>query len=163
MNHRGRYLVAVLLMLALFAGACGSDSDDDGAGSDGDSEAGTGEVTQNACPADGCSIDFGELANSGDEIEITWDMNFAPDINNNHIHVYWDTFEAAQVSNDATERDVEQGDWVPTDSSPTYVTDGPASTSARGDSTTLCLVAADRDHNVIDESTEICRDVSEFL
>lgn len=157
---RKTWLLAVL-SLALIAAACGSDSDED------DADAGTAEVEestlQNACPADGCMIDFGALAKSGDEIEVTWEMNFAPDVDANHIHIYWDNFTASQVSNDATERGVTQGEWVPTDLAPSYVTSGAASTAVRGDSTTLCLVAADRDHNVIDESTQICTDVSEYL
>ncbi|MGI9599143.1 MAG: hypothetical protein ACR2QK_23470 [Acidimicrobiales bacterium] len=157
------------MTITLFGAACGSDSDDDdeaaGETSEESAESGDsgGDATQNACPADGCTIDFAELAKSGDEIEVTWDLNFDPDITNNHIHIYWDNFTAAQVSNDATDRGVDQGEWVPTDLGPTYVTDGAVSTSVRGDSTTLCLVAADRDHNVLDEDTEICRDVSEFL
>ncbi len=152
-----------LLVLAFVATACGDGSDetelgaDDGGGGD--------EATVNACPADGCMIGFADIATSGDEIEVTWEINFDPDIANNHIHIYWDSYTAAQVSDDASDRGVEQGEWVPTDSAPTYVTDGAVSTApdVRGDSTTLCLVAADRDHNVIDEATQVCEDVSEFL
>ncbi len=170
MNFGGKYLPALVLSLALLAAACGDDDSDDEAtdaaaetddgGGDSDSESAS---AQNACPAEGCLIDFGSVAAADDEIEVTWDMNFDPDINSNHIHIYWDTYTAAQVSNDATDRGVDQGEWVPTDASPSYVTDGAASTSVRNGSTTLCLVAADRDHNVIDESTQVCRDVSEFL
>ncbi|MGB5757791.1 MAG: hypothetical protein WBM50_12820 [Acidimicrobiales bacterium] len=173
MNLGGKFSIALLLSSALIGAACGSDSDDTEAG-DGDTatteaDGGGTETTeeggdlQNACPAEGCIVDFADVAASDDEIEVTWKLNFDPDINNNHIHIYWDNFTAAQVSNDATERGVEQGEWVPTDLGPSYVTDGAASTSVRGESTTLCLVAADRDHNVIDEETEICRDVSELL
>lgn len=176
MNFGGKVSIALLFVLAVLGAACGDDDSTD-AESEGDGteetadagdadtdDAGDGDsVTQNACPADGCRIGFADISRSGDELEVTWELNFDPDINNNHIHIYWDKFSAAQVSNDATDRGVEQGDWVPTDQGPTYVTDGPASTSERGDSTTLCLVAADRDHNVIDESTEVCQDVSELL
>lgn len=163
MSFGGKISLAMLLALALLGAACGSDDAEDttDAGDAGSEE--SGDATQNACPADGCTIDFAELSKSGDEIEVTWALNFDPDINNNHIHIYWDNFTAAQVSNDATDRGVDQGEWVPTDLGPSYVTDGAVSTSVRGDSTTLCLVAADRDHNVLDEGTEICRDVSEYL
>lgn len=162
MSLGGKYWPAIVLSLALIGGACGGGDEDEPTG--GTEQPATDEaVAQNACPTEGCTIGFGTLAKSGDEIEVTWDINFAPDINNNHVHIYWDNFSAAQVSNDATDRGVEQGDWVPTAMMPTYVTDGPASTSVRGDSTTLCLVAADRDHNVIDEATEVCQDVSEYL
>lgn len=163
MNFGGKITLALVLSLALLSSACGSDTDD-AAEETTETESGDGEsATQNACPADGCKIDFGELAKVGDEISVTWDMNFEPDLNNNHIHIYWNNFTAAQVSNDATDRGVAQGEWVPTDLTPSYETEGASSTSVRGESTTLCLVAADRDHNVIDESTEVCRDVSEFL
>ena len=162
-------LVAVVALSSVVA-ACGDDdtetTDDttteesaDGA----DSTEGESEVVQNACPAEGCLIDFASVEESGDEIEVTWDINYDPALNSNHIHIYWDNFSADQVSNDAADRGVEQGEWVPTDDSPTYVTSGAVSTSVRGESTTLCLVAADRDHNVIDSSTEVCRDVSDLL
>lgn len=163
MNFGGKFTSALVLSLALLASACGSDSGDatdDAAESE---TADEGSATQNACPSEGCTIEFGELTKSGDEIEVTWEINFEPDLNNNHIHIYWNKFTAAQVSNDATDRGVDQGEWVPTDLTPSYVTEGAASTSVRGDSTTLCLVAADRDHNVIDEGAEICRDVSDLL
>lgn len=173
-NSRGNQTIArfgalaAVLALSLALAACGDD-DDTEAGDDATAEEGAEstdeetDVAQNACPAEGCQIDFASVAKSGDEIEVTWDMNFDPDLSNNHIHIYWDNFSADQVSNDAADRDVEQGEWVPTDDSPSYVTAGAVSTAVRGDSTTLCLVAADRDHNVIDSSTQVCRDVSDLL
>lgn len=165
MNFGGKFTIALALSLALFASACGGSSDDDTTTDDDSTESAdsAGAATQNACPAEGCQIDFGELQTSGDEIEVTWEINFDPDLNNNHVHIYWNNYTAAQVSNDATDRGVAQGEWVPTDLAPSYVTDGAVSTSQRGESTTLCLVAADRDHNVIDEGTEVCRDVSDLL
>ena len=42
---------------------------------------------------------------------------------------------------------------------PEYVTEGAVSTEARGDSTTMCVTAGDRDHNVIDSSIVDCCDV----
>ena len=162
MNFGAKISLALVMSFALFASACGGDTDDDATVEESSSET-EGAATQNACPAEGCTIDFGELSKSGDEIEVTWVINFDPDINNNHIHIYWNNFTAAQVSNDATDRNVAQGEWVPTDTAPSYVTSGAVSTSVRGASTTLCLVAADRDHNVIDEGTEVCKDVSDLL
>ena len=86
----------------------------------------------------------------GDELKLTWDANFVPSASNNHIHVYWDTYTAEQVSNDAAARGVDQGEWVPTDAFPDYVTEGATSVANRGDSTQLCVTAGDSDHNVID-------------
>lgn len=159
MRFGGKYIVVLVASIALLAAACGSDDD---AASDTGEEA-VAAATQNACPSGGCTIDFASITPSGDELEITWEINFDPDINNNHIHIYWDLYDAAQVSNDAADNGLTQGEWVPTDTAPVYVTDGAVSTSVRGDSTTLCLVAADRDHNVIDVGAEVCRDVSEHL
>jgi hypothetical protein len=171
--------LAAVLALSLGAAACGDDdttdeaatddtsatgeSGDGGEAGDGATDDGEGAGAQNACPAEGCRIDFASVTKVGDEIEVTWDINFDPDINNNHIHIYWDNYSADQVSNDATDRGVDQGEWVPTDEKPAYVTGGAASTAVRGDSTTLCLVAADRDHNVLDSGAEVCRDVSDQL
>jgi hypothetical protein len=43
------------------------------------------------------------------------------------------------------------------------VTEGPVSVTTRGDSTTLCVTAADGDHAVIDAALVDCRDVSDLL
>lgn len=161
MRFGGKVQIILFASLVLLAAACGSD--DDEATDSGASEEPASAATQNACPSEGCTIDFGSIEAAGDELEITWDMNFDPDLNNNHIHIYWDIYEPEQVSDNAADNGLVQGEWVPTDLSPTYTTDGPASTSMRGDSTTLCVVSADRDHNVIDASSEVCRDVSEYL
>lgn len=161
MRIGGKVLTILVASLALLAASCGSDNETT-SGDEGDDSA-SAAATQNACPSGGCTIDFASITTSGDELEITWDINFDPDINNNHIHIYWDLFDAAQVSNDAADNGLTQGEWVPTDTAPSYVTEGAVSTSVRGDSTTLCLVAADRDHNVIDAGAEVCRDVSEYL
>lgn len=171
MNVVGKQFIPVIVALGLFLTACGSSGNTVVGGSseerEGDATAedasSDGEATQNACPADGCQIGFADVEKDGDELKVTWDINFAPDMNNNHVHIYWDNFEPAQVSNDATNRNVAQGEWVPTDSAPTFVTSGVVSTAARGDSTSLCVVAGDRDHNVIDVATEVCRDVSDLL
>lgn len=117
----------------------------------------------NACPAEGCTITITDAVREGDEIAVTWEANFVPDVSKNHIHLYWDTYTADQVSSDAEARGVTQGEWVPTDVVPTYVTGGAVAVAKRGDSTTLCVTAGDRDHAVIDSSLVDCRDVSDLL
>jgi hypothetical protein len=117
----------------------------------------------NACPADGCAIRIVDATREGDEIAVTWETNFAPDVSKNHIHIYWDIYSADQVSSDAEARGVKQGEWVPTDAVPTYVTESAVSVDTRGDSTTICVTAGDRDHAVIDASIVDCRDVADLL
>ena len=184
-------VVALVVALALVAGACGDDSDDGSTGDDGettddnatddtagddtagddevgddeasDDEASDDAAAENACPSEGCTVTIDTVEQAGDELLVTWTPNFAPDVSRNHIHVYWDTFEPDQVSNDAADRGVDQGDWVPTADSPQFTTTGPVSTGAAGDSTTLCVTAADRDHNVLDAVLEDCRDVADLL
>ena len=73
---------------------------------------------QNACPVDGCKISIDDVVRDGDEVKVTWTANFRPDFSRNHIHVYWDTFTADQVSDDAAARGVTQGSWHPTDEYP---------------------------------------------
>jgi hypothetical protein len=60
-------------------------------------------------------------------------------------------------------RDEQQGEWVPTDAVPTYVTESAVAVAERGDSTMLCATAADRDHVVLDSSIVDCIDVSDLL
>jgi hypothetical protein len=161
----------LLLPLAVLA-ACGdSDGDDDttSAGTEGGQAAattaaeGTGGSAANACPTDGCMITIVDVVPSGEELEVTWEPNFTPDVDRNHIHIYWDIYTAEQVSSDAADRGVEQGEWVPTADMPSYVTEGPVSVTTRGESTTLCVTAADGDHAVIDPSLVDCRDVADLL
>ena len=117
----------------------------------------------NACPAEGCVITITDVAKDGDELAITWDADFDPDVSKNHIHVFWDIYTADQVSSDAEARGEKQGEWVPTDAYPTYTTGSAVSVDKRGDSTTLCVTAGDRDHAVIDSSIVDCQDVSDLL
>lgn len=139
---------------------CGGGADSTGTGGPA-----SPEVTQaagpvaNACPPEGCRISIVDVTRSGDELAITWEANFLPDVSKNHIHVYWDTFTAEQVSSDAEDRGVKQGEWDPTAAYPTYVTQSAASVSNRGDSTTICVTAGDRDHRVVDPALVDCRDV----
>lgn len=154
----GRLCAAlVALSLAAVAG-CGSD--------DGDSSPSVpegGEGAQNACPVDGCEITIASAEPEGEELRLTWDANFAPDFSKNHVHVFWDTYTADEVTDDAAARGETQGEWVPTGDDPEFVTEGAVSTTVRGDSTTICVTAADRGHNVLDSSIVDCLDVSEHL
>jgi hypothetical protein len=161
-------LASVLLTPVLIASiaqlaGCGGDDDGDDSSSSATAAPSTVDDGQNACPVDGCTVTISDVQTDGEELRITWEANFAPDFSKNHIHVFWDTFSADQVSDDAADRGVEQGEWVPTDEYPEFVTEGAVSTSARGDSTTLCVTAGDRDHIVIDSSLVDCFEVSELL
>ena len=150
----------LLLVIALIAAACnGGNSVDD----TGPTEATSSAPVSNACPADGCEIRILDVTREGDELNITWEANFAPDVSRNHIHVYWDTFTADQVSSDAEASGFTQGEWVPTDAYPIYVTESEVSVANRGASTTVCVTAGDRDHAVLDTSIFDCRDVSDQL
>lgn len=148
------YCVATVVLVV---SACGGD--DEGRDTT-TAPAGEGPVA-NACPAEGCSITITDVQKSGDELEITWDANFLPDVSKNHIHVYWDIFTAEEVSSDAEANGFTQGDWSPTGEYPTYVTESGASVANRGTSTTLCVTAANRDHAVLDPSFVNCRDVGD--
>lgn len=161
-DYRSVRMVALLVALVLALAACSSDDDAGSATTAVSGDGGEGPVA-NACPADGCSIEILEVSTEGEELAVTWEANFLPDVSKNHIHIYWDTFTADQVSSDAEARGVVQGDWHPTDAYPRYVTESGASAVNRGDSTTLCVTAADRDHSVLDPAIVNCRDVSDLL
>lgn len=165
----------VLALLFLLAG-CGDDDDGDtesdttaetaAADTGAETSADTGDSAEtgggNACPADGCTITIDAVVADADagELVVTFDANFSPDIAGNHFHVYWDTFEADQVSSDAADRGVTQGDWHPTDNYPEYTTTEATSVTQAGESETLCVTAGDRDHAVIDATAVECIDVS---
>ncbi len=155
---------AALLASFVLVGACGGGADTGGqaAGTAPEATPSPGPVA-NACPPEGCRITIVDVTREGDELAITWEANFRPDISKNHVHVYWDTYTAAQVSDDAVARGVEQGEWNPTDAYPTYITQSEASVANRGESTTICVTAGDRAHIVIDPTLFDCRDVSALL
>jgi hypothetical protein len=153
--------LAGVVALTLALGACGGD--DDSASSTPSTTTANSAARQNACPVDGCSVTILDVKPEGKELRITWKANYQPDFSKNHIHVYWDIFTADQVSNDAADRGVKQGEWVPTADYPDFVTKGEVSTSVRGTSTKVCVTAGDRDHNVIDSSIVNCRDVADLL
>lgn len=173
---RSVVLVGIVVALATLA-ACGDD--DDGTVTSATTVAPTGATATtaamdhgtgstvaaaaNACPVDGCKITIASAEKAGSEITLRFDANYTPDISRNHFHVYWDRFDAKQVSNDAqTKHGVVQGDWEPTADNP-FTTTGTVSVSARQTSARVCVTAGDRDHNVLDPSVVDCRDVSALL
>lgn len=123
------------------------------------------EALPNACPVDGCEVKIAEVKRSGDELELKFDANFAPDFSKNHIHVWWgDNFTVEQVSNNAeTVHHVKQGEWHPTADYPSYTTQSAVSLAVRGSSTHICVSAADRNHDILDIKLLQCVDVSSYL
>ncbi len=119
----------------------------------------------NACPVDGCEVKIMGVKRSGAELELTFDSNFTPDNSKNHFHVWWgENFTVEQVGRNAEPLyGVKQGRWHRHDDYPTYVTQGAASTSVRGDAVTLCVSAANRNHNILDVKIYHCVDVKDKL
>ncbi len=123
------------------------------------------ETMPNACPVDGCEVRILSVATAGDELQVTFEANFTPDVAKNHFHVWWgEKYRVEQVGRNARrEFGVEQGKWHRHDDYPVYITTGAASVTAREGATTLCVTAADRGHNVLDPSLYHCMDVSRHL
>lgn len=123
------------------------------------------ETMPNACPVDGCVVTITEVKSAGDELQITFDSNFTPDVSKNHFHVWWgENFTVEQVGRNAEpDHGVAQGRWHRHADHPVYTTQGAASVSERGEATTVCVTAADRDHNVLDVSAYHCVDASSEL
>lgn len=119
----------------------------------------------NACPVDGCEVSIVSTAGEGREILLTLKANFVPDLSRNHVHVWWgEKYSVEQVSNNAEPvHAVKQGDWHPTDSYPTYVTTGASSTASRDGAITLCVSAADRNHDILDIQKLHCVSVEDVL
>ncbi|TMV04209.1 hypothetical protein FGK63_18145 [Ruegeria sediminis] len=117
----------------------------------------------NACPVDGCMIEIVSVQRDGDELTVELSSNFVPDMSKNHFHIWWgELYDVKQVSNNAeTVHNVSQGDWHPTDAYPSYITSGVTSVSQRGEAVSLCVSAADRNHDIIDPEEFTCLDVSE--
>lgn len=155
-----RYLPVLLAVaVAMAATACGGSS---GKSATTSSSAAHSSLP-NACPADGCKVRIVSVSGAGTEMKISFDANYSPDVSRNHFHVYWDTFTAKQVSDDAEPRfHVTQGAWVPTGDNPFTTTDA-VSVSVRKGSTTVCVTAGDRNHNVIDPALFDCRAVADLL
>ncbi len=154
--------VVTVAALAVLLGACAAGDPPPGGSSASAAVSPSMAPMANACPTEGCIIKIVDVARSGNEIAVSWETNFAPDVSKNHVHVYWDTYTSDQVSSDAEARGVKQGEWIPTDVE-TFVTKDVLSVDNRGDSTTICVTAGDRNHAVIDSSIVDCRDVSDLL
>lgn len=123
------------------------------------------QTDANACPVDGCQIRIAAVEKAGGELQVTFEANFTPDMSKNHMHVWWgDNFTVQQVSNNAeSTHGVKQGDWHPTDIYPVYLTQSGASMSVRGESTSLCVSAADRNHDILDVAIVDCRSVADLV
>ncbi len=163
---RALFRVFFLLFGGLIVAAgCGSDDADTSSSNTSEADDTGGDAAlANACPVDGCQISIVSAAPSGDDaLEVTFEANFGPDFTKNHIHLYWDTFEAGEVSSDAEANGFTQGDWSPTGDFPTFITDSATLISNRGESTTLCVTAANRDHAVLDAGSVECFDVSDAI
>ena len=165
MRTKSAWVSLAALSTAVLMSSCGSDAKTAATSSPPKSSSSSTSTASlaNACPVDGCRIEITKVEKSGTELRVTWTANFTPNFSKNHVHVYWDKYTADQVSNDAKARGVVQGEWVPTDAYPVYVTGDVVSTTKRGTSTKLCVTAGDRDHNVIDSSIVNCRDVANLL
>ena len=119
------------------------------------------EPMANACPVDGCEVKILEVEKSGDELALTFKANFMPDVSKNHLHVWWgEQYDVKQVGRNAKSFGMEKGKWHRHDDYPTYITTGAASTSIRNGAVTICVTAADRNHNVLDAKLFNCVDAS---
>lgn len=147
---RGVYRAVVILGLPMVLGLGGALAAD---------------TMPNACPVDGCVVKIIDVKPSGDELEVTFESNFAPDVSKNHFHVWWgENFTVEQVGRNAeTDHGVKQGSWHRHADYPVYVTQGAASVGARGEATTVCVTAGDRNHNVLDVTAYHCVDASSHL
>ena len=119
----------------------------------------------NACPVDGCSIEIIEVKRAGEELKVTYEANFSPDLSKNHVHIWWgEIYSVEQVSvNAELVHGVKQGSWDITDDNPSFTTSGAASLEMRGEAKSICVSPADRDHNIIDVKAFDCVDVSDQL
>jgi len=119
----------------------------------------------NTCPVDGCEVSIEAVAKADGELSLTLDSNFTPDNSKNHFHMWWgEQYKPEQVGRNAkSEYGAEQGKWHRHDDYPVYITTGSASVEVREGSTTLCVTAADGDHNVLDAQKFHCMDVSAYL
>lgn len=119
----------------------------------------------NACPVDGCEVKILSVDPAGEELVLMLEANFTPDNARNHLHMWWgEQYTVKQVGRNAkSEFGEEQGKWHRHDSYPEYTTTGAASVAVRDGSSTLCVTAADRDHNVLDAELFHCVDVSKYV
>src|SRR3546814_1180610 len=63
---------------------------------------GLAQEMTNACPVDGCQVRIVSVEKAGDELQVTFEANYAPDFSKNHFHVWWgENYSVEQVSNNA--------------------------------------------------------------
>ena len=146
MHHLAGYLAMMLTFAVMIVG----------------STAATASAMPNACSVDGCVVKIVSVKSAGEELEIEFDSNFTPDVSKNHFHVWWgENFTVKQVGRNAQPVfGVKQGRWHRHDDYPVYTTQGAASTKVRGEAVTVCVTAADRNHNILDASLYHCVDAS---
>ncbi len=119
------------------------------------------EPMANACPVDGCEVKILEVKAAGDELALSFESNFMPDVSKNHFHVWWgEQYDIKQVGRNASAFGMEKGKWHRHDDYPDYITTGAASTKIRDGAVTICVTAADRNHNILDVSLYHCVDAS---
>jgi hypothetical protein len=120
------------------------------------------DTMPNACPVDGCTVKIVGVQKSGDELQLTLESNFTPDMSKNHVHVWWgENYKIEQVSNNAEPvHHVKQGEWHPTADYPAYTTQSAVSTTVRNGAKTICVSPADRNHDILDVKVSHCVDVS---
>ena len=158
---RRSIMLVGILGLSTLVGACGGSDDNEAAQTT--TTSAPRAALANACPPEGCRVRIVDVSRAGEELQVSFDANYSPDMSRNHFHVFWDTFTAKQVSDDAERRfGVTQGDWVPTADNP-FTTQDVVSVKVRGGAKRICVTAGDRDHNVLDPELVDCRDVTGVL
>jgi hypothetical protein len=117
------------------------------------------------CPQEGCRVKIKEIRSDGTELLLTFQANFRPKMPGKHIHVWWgENFTIEQEGlNALSAYGVPKGEWDYTDDYPQHSTHGPSSTAARADAHTLCVSAADLNHNIIDVTKFDCVDAKDYL
>ena len=119
-------------------------------------------AASNSCPVDGCQVEIVSVEQAANaEYTLTLSANFDPLLAKNHIHVWWgENWEVTQVTANAmTVYHNAQGEYHPIDDYPTYTTTGVVSASRRGTAITLCVTAADRNHNILSPELYHCQPI----
>ena len=75
--------------------------------------ASSADTLPNACPVDGCEVTIVAAKRAGEELEVTFDSDFTPDVAKNHFHVWWgENYTVEQVGRNAEPvHGVAQGRW----------------------------------------------------
>lgn len=122
------------------------------------------QAATNSCPVDGCEVKITSATTEGKEVRVVFDANFGPRLSKNHLHVWWgENFNVKQVTANAQGVfGVKQGVFHPIDDYPSYLTTGVVSASERGNAVTICVTAADRNHNILDHNLSDCRLVADL-